>query len=126
MALDLLSTQNLPADVRAVVRKSGQDQDIPLANPTSNQQNYLLSKSANYTKWTLTNDHTLIGNLSHNFNQSSHTKSTPQTSTPGTATASNSSRPVFSLAKQQSALTNLNKNLSTLLVSSDSDIIALT
>jgi hypothetical protein len=126
MAQDLLSTQNLPAEVRVVVRTSDQDQDIPLTNPISDQQNYLLSNSADYTKWKLTNDHTLNGNL----------KSQRQSKLPHKINATNIDNwdshgiglisPVFSLAKQQSALTTLNKYLSTLLVSSDSDISALT
>ncbi len=63
LAQSLMKQRNLQADIRAIIRDLGNNQPgIPLPGSGSSGD-YLLCHSADHSKWTLTNDHTLIGSL---------------------------------------------------------------
>ena len=64
IARNLMEDQNLDTNIRAVIRKLLSNQpDIRLPGSKPDSEDYLLCEAADYSKWTLTNDHTLIGSL---------------------------------------------------------------
>ena len=126
LAQQLMEANMLHADVRAIIRNLCATQpEIPLPGSES-RSDYLLTSSADYSKWTLTNDHTLIGSL----------KSQLLSHLPSKITASNADNwdsygielvsPIFSLSNKADATEEISSYLSSLSSSPSTEIIPST
>lgn len=122
LAQDLMKQHNLQVDVRAIIRNLGINQpDIPLPGITGSSD-YFLCCFADYSKWTLTNDHTLIGSLKSQLMQHLPSKVAPSNVDDWDSHGIELVSPIFQLAQKDHAIADLSSRLATL-CSPSADIV---
>ena len=114
LAQDLMKQHNLLVDVHAIIRNLGINQPgIPLPG-SAGPSDYLLCRFADYSKWTLTNDHTLIGNLKSQLMQHLPFKVTAFNVEDWDSHGIELVSPVFQLDQKDQAIAELSSRLAAL------------
>ena len=114
LAHDLMQQRNLQVDVRAIIRNLGIDQSDILLPGSTGSGDYLLCRSADYSKWTLTNDHTLVGSLKPQLMQHLPSKVTASNVNDWDSHGIELISPVFRLDQKDQPIADLSSRLATL------------
>ena len=126
MAQRVMQRHDLNPEVKAVIRNLTANQPEMKLAGSQNESDCLLARSADYSNWTLTNDHTLIGNLKSQLLSELPTKIGTSNIDSWDSHGIELISPIFELSNKRASIEELSRHLSSLRSSKSIDILAST